>query len=111
MSQGIVAELSGIHLGDIRLNHRAEIVIDAKASRSLPQRDLEAGPAAYREARDAVLEIRAITVTIKPPHARNQLPLVTYNVVLAEEVNPPDDGTAGCWSRRYPYEISPRFCL
>ena len=31
MSQGIVAELSGIHLGDKRLNHRAEIVIDALA--------------------------------------------------------------------------------
>lgn len=100
----------------------ADFVIRAKVDRSTPERDLEAGPAAYckvraevagsklrmnrtihlprtpkREARDAVLELRAIEVTVKPPHARSHLPGVTYNVVLIEEVDPPDDGTAVCW--------------
>ncbi len=100
----------------------ADFVIRAKVDRSTPERDLDAGPAAYRkvrdevagsrlrmtrtihlprtpkrEARDAVLEIRAIEVTVKPPHARSHLPAVTYNVVLIEEVDPPDDGTAVSW--------------
>ena len=50
-----------------------------------------------RAARQAYLEIRAIAVQVKPPHARSHLPSVTYNVVLVEEVGGPGDGTDLCW--------------
>lgn len=100
----------------------AEFIIRAKEDRCTPQRDLDSGPAVYRKVRDevsqsdilatrtielpqtpkrkartATLEIRAIGVTVKPPHARSHLPSVTYNVVLVEEVNGPQDGTDISW--------------
>lgn len=100
----------------------ADFVIRARVDRSTPERNPAAGPAAYRKvrdevagsrlrmtrtinlpqtpkraARDAVLEMRAIEVTVKPPHARSQLPNVTLNVVLIEEANPPDEETAVSW--------------
>ena len=50
-----------------------------------------------RAARTAVLELRASTVTVKPPHARAHLPSVTHNVVLVEEVGGPGDGTDVSW--------------
>lgn len=50
-----------------------------------------------RAARQAHLEIRALTVQVKPPHARGRLPSVTHNVVLAEEVDGPGDGTDVSW--------------
>ena len=42
-------------------------------------------------------EIRAITVEVKPPHARSHLPSVTHNVVLVEEVGGPGDETDVSW--------------
>ena len=73
----------------------------------MPERDLDVGPAAYvkvrgeesgskllatrtielsatpkRAASQAHLEIRALTVEVKPPHARAHLPSVTHHVVL-----------------------------
>lgn len=100
----------------------AEFLIRARENRATPERDLTGGPAAYRKVKDEVqaspvrvrktlelvrtpkratrtarLEIRALRVTVKPPHARRRLPQVTYNVVLVAEVDPPDDGTAVCW--------------
>ena len=102
--------------------HSADFIIRAKIPRSLPERDPEAGARAYkkvrdevskselratqmvelprtpkREARQAKLEVRAIQVTVKPPHARSSLPAVTYNVVLVEEVDGPGDGTDVSW--------------
>jgi hypothetical protein len=99
-----------------------EFIIRAKMDRSTPQRDLDSGPAVYRKVRDEVsaselratrtldlrgtpkrqarkaeLEVRAIQVTVKPPHARPHLPSVTYNVVLVEEVHGPNDGTDVSW--------------
>ena len=101
---------------------RADYVIRVKAERSTLERNPEAGPAAYhkvrervgrskllktllvdlpatpkRAARKATLEVRAIPVTIKPPHARSQLAPVTANVVLVEEVGGPDDDTRVSW--------------
>jgi len=101
---------------------RAEYLIRAKEHRRTLERDLEAGPAVYQKVRDEVsrsqlratrtielcqtpkraarqapLEIRAIAVRIKPPHARSHLPSVTYNVVLVEEVGGPGDGTDVGW--------------
>lgn len=100
----------------------ADFIIRGKEDRSTPERDLEAGPAVYRKVRDEVsaseiratrivdlpqtpkrqarqaeLEIRALRVTVKPPHARGRLPQVTYNVVLVEEVGGPGDGTDVSW--------------
>lgn len=101
---------------------RADFIVRARVDRCLTERDSEAGGATYlkvrdqvksspllgkrtielsqtpkRAAREAVVEIRAMTVTIKPPHARSHLPPVTLQVVLAEEVGGPGDGTDICW--------------
>jgi hypothetical protein len=100
----------------------AHFIIRAKQARCTLDRDLDAGPAVYRKVRDEVsrselrtmrtielsqtpkrevrqaeLEIRAIEVVVKPPHARSSLPSVTYNVVLVEEINGPGDGTDVSW--------------
>jgi len=101
---------------------RADYIIRAKEDRSTLDRNSAAGPAVYHKVRDEVgrstlrtirtlelsqtpkraarqsqLEIRAITVTIKPPHARSSLPPVTLNVVLVEEVGGPYDDTNINW--------------
>jgi hypothetical protein len=101
---------------------RAEFIIRARVDRCLTKRDAAAGEAAYhkvrdevqraprlgtrtielpqtpqRAARQATLEIRALTVQIKPPHARAHLPAVTLQVVLAEEIGGPGDGTEVSW--------------
>jgi hypothetical protein len=101
---------------------RADYIVRVKADRSTPERDPEAGAAAYHKVRDevgrakllatrhvelsetpkrkkrqATLAVRALTVVIKPPHARSHLPAVTANVVLVEELNGPGDGTDVSW--------------
>lgn len=101
---------------------RADFIIRARVERSTLERDPEAGKAAYckvrdevasakllttqtielsatpqRKARTAQVEIRALTVQVKPPHERSHLPSVTLNVVLAEEVGGPGDGTDVSW--------------
>lgn len=101
---------------------RADYIIRAQEDRSTLEPDPETGPKAYckvrnevrnskllatrvielsetpqRAARQATLEIRAITVEVKPPHARAYLPPITHNVVLVEEVNGPGDGTDVTW--------------
>jgi hypothetical protein len=100
----------------------ADFVIRSLRDRSTPERDPDSGGATYRKVRDAVgaselrttrsidlpqtpkrtarraeLEVRAIEVKVKPPHARPHLPSVTYNVVLVEEVGGPGDGTDVSW--------------
>jgi hypothetical protein len=99
-----------------------DFIIRAKEDRCTPERNPQAGPAVFRKvmeevraspvraertvdlsqtpkraARQAELEIRAIRVTVKPPHMRSYLPPVTYNVVLVEEVHGPGDGTDVSW--------------
>lgn len=101
---------------------RADYLIRVRTERSTLEPDPEAGAAAYhkvcdevrsaplrsaqtieltatpkRTARTATVEVRAITVQIKPPHARPWLPVVTANVVLVEEVAGPGDGTDVSW--------------
>lgn len=101
---------------------RADYIIRAKEDRCTWERDPSVGPKVYckvrdevsrsklrttrtlelretpqRAARQACLEIRAITVQVKPPHARASLPSVTHNVVLVEEVGGPGDGTDVSW--------------
>ena len=39
------------------------------------------------------MEIRALTMTVKPAAARSKLPAVTQNLLLVEEVGGPGDGT------------------
>lgn len=100
----------------------AEFVIRAKQDRRTPEEDPTEGDKAYRrvceevaaspilatrqielprtpkrEAREATLEIRATQVTVRPPAHRKALDEVTYNVVLVEETNPPNDGTNVGW--------------
>ncbi|MDZ4685225.1 MAG: IS4 family transposase, partial [Planctomycetaceae bacterium] len=60
-------------------------------------RTIELGQTPKRAARQACLELRALTVPVKPPQARSSLPSVTHNVVLAEEVGGPGDGTEVSW--------------
>jgi hypothetical protein len=51
-----------------------------------------------RGARIAEVEVRAATVTVRPPYRRpSKLPEVALNVVLAEEPNPPDGATPIQW--------------
>ena len=105
-----------------RPNRRAEYVIRAQWERATPERDPETGKNAYRTvyqtvadspllatrivelpaipgraAREACLEIRAISVTMKAPHDRSCLKPVTHNVVLVQEVGGPGDGTDVDW--------------
>jgi hypothetical protein len=100
----------------------ADFIIRAQEDRSTLERNPSAGPAAYckvraqvsqsavratrtidlpqtprRAARQAELEIRALTVNVKPPHARARLASVAYNVVLVSEVRGPADGTDVGW--------------
>jgi hypothetical protein len=101
---------------------RADYLIRVRTERSTTEPDPEAGAAAYHKVRDevgkspllarqslelaatpkraartATVEVRALTVQIKPPHARSRLPVVTANVVLVEEVGGPGDGTDVSW--------------
>jgi hypothetical protein len=107
---------------EARPGPRADYLIRVRTERSTPQPDPDTGAAAYHKVRDevrrsplrstqtielaatpkrtsrtATVEVRAITVQIKPPHARSRLPAVTANVVLAEEVGGPQDGTDVSW--------------
>lgn len=100
----------------------ADFLIRSRVERCLTERDQAAGGAAYRklrqeverspllgmrtlelcetpkrEARVARLEIRALTMQLKPPHERPHLPPVTLQVVLADELDGPDDGTRISW--------------
>ena len=67
------------------------------ASEVLTTRTIELPQTPKRKSRQATLEIRAIEVTVKPPRLRSELPPVTYNLVLAEEINGPQDGTDISW--------------
>jgi hypothetical protein len=57
--------------------------------------DLPATP--KRRARKAELEIRALSIALKPPDTRRSLPIVTLQFVLVTEVNGPGDGTDVSW--------------
>lgn len=51
-----------------------------------------------RDARIAEVEVRATTVTVRPPYRQGRkLPEVTLNIVLAEEPNPPEGATPIQW--------------
>ena len=101
---------------------RAEYVIRSRVDRSTLERNPTAGPNAFckvrsevaaskllamrtidlnetskRPARLANVEIRAVTVRVKPPHERSGLQPVTFNVVLVEEVGGPGDDTDISW--------------
>jgi Transposase DNA-binding/Transposase Tn5 dimerisation domain len=104
-------------LNDGSRRRKADWIIRARHDRSLPERmqgqgawcyqklraTLESQPEQFRyeielqrtpkrAARQAVLVVRATTVTLKPPPRRGEkLPPVTLNVVLVEEIDPPAD--------------------
>lgn len=70
---------------------------EVRRSKVLGTRTIELSETPKRAARQAHLEIRAITVKVKPPHARSKLPSVTHNVVLVTEIGGPGDGTDVEW--------------
>jgi Transposase DNA-binding/Transposase Tn5 dimerisation domain len=102
---------------------RAEYVIRLCENRALPEPDQQAGAEAFhklfdaiagapvlarrklklsrtpkRRARTAKVEIRAKSITLKPPFRRGQcLPNVTLPVILIREVNPPPDEEPIAW--------------
>lgn len=101
---------------------RADYIIRGYEDRCTPKRNPAAGPSVYHKVRDEVinspllttifvdleetpkrkarraqLTVRALTVTVKPPHNRPSLQTITHNVVLVEEVNGPGDDTDVCW--------------
>lgn len=102
---------------------RAEYLIRLCENRALPEPDKEAGAEAYhklfdtiegapviarrklklsrtpkRRARTAKLEIRAKSITLKPPYRKNQqLPTVALNVILVQEVDAPEGQEPICW--------------
>lgn len=96
----------------------AGFLIRAKIKRSTPERDPDVGPHTCKKVRDEVSrselrarqtldlprtpEREARTATaearaLRPPLDRSSLPTVTYNVVLVEEIDGPDDGTDVSW--------------
>lgn len=100
----------------------AEILIRARVDRRLTERDIVAGGANFlsvrktveqspllcsyvivlpttskREGRRAVIELRAASVLVKPPHARPYLPAIQMQVVSAKEVGGPGDETDVDW--------------
>lgn len=67
--------------------------VDVSARRAKMAPDKQGRRSKPRDARVAEVEIRATTVTLRPPpRPDRKLPEVTVNVVLVEEANPP----AGC---------------
>jgi len=78
-----------------RTYHKAFDALARSPRRATFEVDLPATP--KRKARRALLEIRAQTITLKPPNDRPKLPTVTLNMVLAQEVGGPGDGTDVCW--------------
>lgn len=107
---------------EAELPRRADYIIRAKQDRCTPERDPAARGQTFRKVRDeiaaapllttitielsqtpkraarpATLAVRAMTITVKPPHARSTLPAITHRVVLVEEVGGPGDGTDVSW--------------
>ncbi|MFO1040229.1 MAG: IS4 family transposase [Planctomycetaceae bacterium] len=50
-----------------------------------------------REARQATLVVRAISVAVRPPSARTGLSVITHQVISVEEVDGPTDDTRISW--------------
>jgi len=64
--------------------------VDVSARRAKIAADKQGKRGKSRDARVAEVEIRATTVTLRPPYRPDRkLPEVTVNVVLVEEANPP----------------------
>jgi hypothetical protein len=78
-------------------NKYCKVLSEVRASPLLATRTIELPATAKRAARQACLEIRALTVTVKTPHGRGDLKPVAMNVVLVEEVGGPGDGTDVSW--------------
>jgi hypothetical protein len=116
------ADIYDIYVDALQQKTPAEFLVRARVERSLPEKDTSAGGDVYYKVRDevansklktiwqvdlprtqkraarcATMEVRAASVTVKPPHARSSLPEVQLQVVLVEEINGPQDGTDVCW--------------
>jgi hypothetical protein len=78
-------------------NYKMLDLVNASPVRATRTLELKQTP--KRAARQAPLEIRALRVTMQSPRDRrdSSLPPLTFNIVLAEEVQGPSDGTAVRW--------------
>lgn len=72
------------------LDKLAEAPVRVRRTIDLPQTP-------KRKARQAELEIRALTIELKPPDSRSELPTVSQQFVLVREVNGPGDDTEVSW--------------
>ena len=77
-----------------RTCHKVRVQVGESPVRTLDRVALSGTP--QRPAREAALEVRAltVTVTVKPPHARNELPTITHKVILVQELEPPPEAAA-----------------
>lgn len=72
--------------------------IDVSSRKARPNAQRISGRNAARDARIAEVEIRATTVTFRPPpRPDRKLPTVELNIVLVEEVNPPEGAEPIQW--------------
>lgn len=78
-----------------RTYHKVRTQVAASPLRTPQVVELAGTP--QRPARQAILEVRALTVTVKPPNARSGLPAITHNVILVQEVDPPPEAAAVEW--------------
>jgi hypothetical protein len=78
-----------------RTYHKVRTQVAVSPLRTRHVVELSATP--QRPARQALLEVRALTVTVKPPNARSGLPAITHNVILVQEVDPPPEADAVEW--------------
>ncbi len=69
-----------------------ECTIDVSARKATIAPSHQGKRSKPREARIAQVEVRATTVTVRPPWRHDRkLPKITVNVILVEETNPPDE--------------------
>ena len=74
-----------------------EVRAEVAQSRLLKTYTVELPETPKRKARTATLEVRALTVTLKPPSKRSGLPPLPVNYVLVQEIHGPGDDTEVSW--------------
>ena len=74
-----------------------EVRAEVAKSRLLKTYTVELSATPKRSARTATLEVRALTVTLKPPSQRSRLPPLPVNYVLVQEIHGPGDDTEVSW--------------
>lgn len=83
------------HARESSVLHTMDIEVSAREAKTKAE---SAARGKSREARTATVDVRACTVTLRPPSRPDrELPPVTVNVVLVEETNPPEGAEPIQW--------------